>query len=823
MRYGILQEGSLPANADTIDGRILTLAERTQRTELLRIAREDGYRELVERAAYTWFNRLLAIRFMEVNDRLPSHIRVLSAPDGSFKPQAIAEAMDLPLEALDPAQVAELVQAGNDEDLFRAIFLAQCDELASCMPAVFDKVGSAMELLLPDGLLREGGVVEQLVNAIPEQDWTEGVEIVGWMYQYYVSERKDEVFASFKKGKKAERDAIAPATQLFTPNWIVRYLTENSLGRLWMLNRPDSSLPEDMPYFVKPDEDHETEFKHVDSPEDITVVDPACGSGHILVYAFELLAKMYAEDGYTGRDAAKLILEKNLSGMEIDPRAGAMASFALTMKACELDSRFLRRGVSPRITVLSRVEFDGEEQRYIENLRNRPELMDAAAHLDECGSLLTVSKDDLEAVARDLASLAGEGSIFGGSAAAKLERLLAELEPLSCRYDVVVANPPYMGSSSLGKWMGAWVKKHHPEAYRDLCTSFIDRGFGMSSDNGYSAMVTMQSWMFLGSFEKLRGKILRNHSISSMAHLGTRAFGAIGGEVVSTTATVFANAKSEVKGAYFRLVDMGSEEEKQAGLLEALANPDCGWFYRTSAEDFNGIPGMPIVYWAMRGVLNAFKNGAPIGSIGQPRQGLATGENARFVRQWWEVSLARERFNCPSIEESVKSGAKWFPYNKGGEYRKWYGNNDCVVNWEKDGYEIRNYKDDRGKLLSRPQNTQCYFKPCITWSKISSGSIAFRYKPAGHVFDVAGTSIFAGRRELEYLQGACNSSVILQIAGMLSPTLNFEVGQIAAYPILFVGGRESDVCTLAVEERSLSKLDWDAFESSWDFRRHPLL
>lgn len=404
MRYGILQEGSLPANADTIDGRILTLAERTQRTELLRIAREDGYRELVERAAYTWFNRLLAIRFMEVNDRLPSHIRVLSAPDGSFKPQAIAEAMDLPLEALDPAQVAELVQAGNDEDLFRAIFLAQCDELASCMPAVFDKVGSAMELLLPDGLLREGGVVEQLVNAIPEQDWTEGVEIVGWMYQYYVSERKDEVFASFKKGKKAERDAIAPATQLFTPNWIVRYLTENSLGRLWMLNRPDSSLPEDMPYFVKPDEDHETEFKHVDSPEDITVVDPACGSGHILVYAFELLAKMYAEDGYTGRDAAKLILEKNLSGMEIDPRAGAMASFALTMKACELDSRFLRRGVSPRITVLSRVEFDGEEQRYIENLRNRPELMDAAAHLDECGSLLTVSKDDLEAVARDARS-----------------------------------------------------------------------------------------------------------------------------------------------------------------------------------------------------------------------------------------------------------------------------------------------------------------------------------------------------------------------------------------------------------------------------------
>ena len=289
---------------------------------------------------------------------------------------------------------------------------------------------------------------------------------------------------------------------------------------------------------------------------------------------------------------------------------------------------------------------------------------------------------------RDLASLAGEGSIFGGSAAAKLERLQAELRPLSCRYDVVVANPPYMGSSSLGKWMSAWVKKHYPEAYRDLCTSFIDRGFTLSAADGYSAMVTMQSWMFLGSFEKLRGKILRNHSISSMAHLGTRAFGAIAGEVVSTTATVFANAKSEVKGAYFRLVDMGSEAEKQAGLLEALADPDCGWFYRTAARDFAGIPGTPVVYWATKGVLDAFKNGVPISSIGQPRQGLATGENARFVRQWWEVSHAKEHFDCPSIEESIKSGAKWFPYNKGGEFRKWYGNNDCVINLKNGGEDV---------------------------------------------------------------------------------------------------------------------------------------
>ena len=667
MKYGILEKGSLPGTADTIDGRVLTSAERQQRAELLRLAADGDYRELVEQAAYTWFNRLLAIRFMELNDRLPSHVRVLSGTDGSFRPQALAEAMDLPLEALDQTQVAELVQRGDDETLFRAIFLAQCDELAACMPAVFEKIGGSMELLLPDGLLREGGVVEKLVTSIPEEDWREGVEIVGWMYQYYVSERKDEVFASFKKGKKAERDSIAPATQLFTPNWIVRYLTENSLGRLWMLNKPDSELPKDMPYFVKPDEDAETEFKKISSPEDIAVVDPACGSGHILVYAFELLSKMYIEDGYTGRDAARLILEKNLSGMEIDPRAGAMASFALTMKACELDSRFLRRGVSPRITVLNRVEFEPEELQYVENLRNRPELMDAAAHLDECGSLLTVSSDDLEAIARDLASLAGEETIFAGTAAEKLERLRAELEPLSRRYDAVVANPPYMGSSSLGKWMGSWVKKHYPEAYRDLCTSFIDRGFGMSADDGCSAMVTMQSWMFLGSFEKLRGKILRKHSISSMAHLGTRAFGAIGGEVVSTTATVFSNAKTEVKGSYFRLVDMGSEEEKQAGLLEALANPDCGWFYRADASSFEAIPGSPIAYWLKGTLIEAFRNERTlIKNVDLTASGNKTADNDLYIRYWYEVAHTSKR---------------WVPLSKGGEFRKWYGNWLNVINW----------------------------------------------------------------------------------------------------------------------------------------------
>ena len=816
MKYGILEKGSLPATVDSIDGRVLTSIERQQRADLLRIAADGGYRELVERAAYTWFNRLLAIRFMEVNDRLPSHVRVLSGADGALRPQALAEAMDLPLEALDSTQVAELIQRGDDEALFREIFLAQCDELATCMPAVFEKIGGSMELLLPDSLLREDGVVEKLVTSIPEEDWREGVEIVGWMYQYYVSERKDEVFASFKKGKKAERESIAPATQLFTPNWIVRYLTENSLGRLWMLNKPNSSLPDDMPHFVKPDEDAETEFKKISSPEEITVVDPACGSGHILVYAFELLSKMYIEEGYTGRDAARLILEKNLSGMEIDPRAGAMASFALTMKACELDSRFLRRGVSPRITVLSRVEFEPEELQYVENLRNRPELMDAAAHLDECGSLLTVSSEDLEAIARDLASLASETTIFGGFAAEKLKHLQAELEPLSRRYDVVVANPPYMGSSSLGKWMGTWVKKHWPEAYRDLCTSFIDRGFGMSSDNCYSAMVTMQSWMFLGSFEKLRGKILRNHSISSMAHLGTRAFGAIGGEVVSTTATVFANAKCEVKGAYFRLVDMESEEEKQAGLLEALANPDCGWFYCADASKFGVIPGSPIAYWVSGTALNAFSNSEPFSDFITPKSGFSTGDNDKFIHFWWELNWRSFCIDCASLSEANLKTEYWFPLNKGGGFRKWYGNNLFAVNWKDNAFEMKKCSGYRSGC------ERYYFHKGLTWGTISSSILSVRYSPIGYMPNRKGAMAFSDvEANLSYGLGFLNSSTAMYYLRFLAPTLDFSEGPIGALP--FIEADRNSVSAIVREAIEISRRDYDSFEDSWGFERHPLI
>ena len=815
MKYGILEKGSLPGAADTIDGRVLTSSERQQRAELLRLAAAGGYRELVERAAYTWFNRLLAIRFMELNGRLPSHIRVLSGADGAFRPQALTEAMDLPLEALDQTQVAELVQRGDDEALFRAIFLAQCDELAACMPAVFDKIGGSMELLLPDGLLREGGIVEKLVTSIPEEDWREGVEIVGWMYQYYVSERKDEVFASFKKGKKAERESIAPATQLFTPNWIVRYLTENSLGRLWMLNRPDSELPKDMPYFVKPDEDAETEFKKISSPEDITVVDPACGSGHILVYAFELLSKMYIEDGYTGRDAARLILEKNLSGMEIDPRAGAMASFALTMKACELDSRFLRRGVSPRITVLGRVEFEPEELQYIENLRNRSELMDAAAHLDECGSLLTVSSEDLEAVARDLASLAGEETIFGGSAAEKLQRLQAELEPLSWRYDAVVANPPYMGSSNMNGWLSGWTKKRYKEVCKDLCTCFIKRGFSLSDDRGYEALITSDTCMYISSFEKMRKEVIERTSI--VCFIDTRGTNAHPDVFDANAGWVLWNHPgADIKGSYFKLNHPISEKGQR--LLEALANPECGWFYRADASGFEAIPGSPISYWATQAMRRAFENGTPLGEIAEPKQGMVTRDNSKFMRLWWEVDHARTSTNLRTHEEARSDKSyKWIPCTSGGAYRKWYGNNESVVNWANDGEELIAFSGPHIK------NREYYFRESVTWTAISSSVLSTRYAPTGFVPEHAGNCLYGSNLDLKLLQGVCNSSFCLKVMSILSPTLNFNVGDLVKIPIVSDNERLYDVVNLVEECRNLSKSDWDFFELSWEFNQHPLV
>ena len=812
-----VREGA-DAEADAIDGRVLSAQERGQRRKLLQIAASDGYAQLVERAAYTWFNRLLAIRFMEVNDRLPSHVRVLSGPDGSFEPQCLREALDLPLDALDGAEALRLVQEGDDEALFRCVFLAQCDELARCMPAVFEPVGSAMELLLPTGLLRADGVVGRLVTDIGEDDWREGVEVVGWMYQYYVSERKDEVFAGFKKGRKAERDSIAPATQLFTPHWIVRYLTENSLGRLWMLNHPESSLVDQMPYYVKPDEEHETEFRRISSPEEIAVVDPACGSGHILVYAFELLLQMYRESGYRDRDAVRSILENNLTGLEIDRRAAAMASFALTMKACEADGRFLRRGVTPRVTVLGRVEFTDEELGHLPHLSSRKALLDAAAHLDECGSLLRVSDSDMEAIEGDLASLADGATIFAGNAEAKLARLRSELAPLAARYDVVVANPPYMGGSNMNRWVAGWVKKEYPDSKRDSCTCFIERGFSMLSPQGYSAMVTMESWMFLGSFEKLRKVILEEHSIAALVYMNHMVMRI----AFNTCATVFRNEHTSAEGVftqvYYEDLDENGEPvsfpsrhksvvSRKTEDLEALADPGCGWFYKRSTDNFSLLPGRPIAYWADDKIISLCSNNPPLMNEVSFKEGITTGNNEKYLRLWHEPSFSHLAL---SIAEKPH-GRYWIPCNKGGGYRKWYGNNDYVIDWTDDGMALSLFPG------SSFRNAEFQRKKGVSYSNLTSGTFSARLSPEGFAFESKGTAAFSTNSllTLAYL----NTSLFGYLAKLVCPTLDYKFGILQRLPNLITP--HSEKC--ATKCVQLAHENYDSFETSWEFMRHPMI
>lgn len=572
-----------PADSDVVAGRVLSPQEKAQRAKLAERVGARGYGAFCQEMAYTWFNRFAAIRFMEVHGYLPSYVRMFSSSeDGSFRPDSISCAADLDLPGLDKTEILNLMVKGDDEEVFRRVIIAQCNELAECLPEVFGQVDDADALTLPDGLLNssEHSVLYHMVEDIPEEVWDD-VEVLGWMYQFYNAQLKDEFFKSKRKASAAD---IAPATQLFTPEWIVRYMVENSLGRLWMLNHPESHLRDRMEYYIEPDTDHE-DFIRVESPEDITLCDPACGSGHILSYAFELLYAIYEERGYMAREIPELILTKNLSGYEVDLRAAQIASLVLALRAREYDRRFFRRDVRADVRVLESVPLEKGETGLPKKLAEE------LSHLGEIGSLLVPTDEDMDAIRAELASRAGD--LFAAATKDGLEGALETCEALRRCFDVVVANPPYMGSSSFNPFMSGWVKKNYPDVKSDLCTCFIERGHSLVANRGYAAMVTMQSWMFLGSFEKMRSKLIAEKGIVTMAHLGPRAFDAIGGEVVSVTADVLYNDKFEGSGAYFRLVDINGSEPKRQALLEAIKNPACDWFYRRDASTFHQIPGSP--------------------------------------------------------------------------------------------------------------------------------------------------------------------------------------------------------------------------------------
>jgi len=841
MIYGITAKDAGDPNAESVNGHLLSQAEKRQRQALNRNIKEKGFEQVMEEVTYTWFNRFAALRFMEVNGYLPSHIRVFTNDAGEFKPQILAEAIHLELDGLDMNKVYELERANKSEELFKYLLIVQCNALNSILPGMFQRIEDYTELLLPDYLLREGSVIEQMVTTIPEEDWTDQVQIIGWLYQYYNTEPKDKVFSDLKKNIKITKENIPAATQLFTPDWIVHYMVENSLGRLWLEGHPNDALKSEWKYYLDEAEQEpevqaqlaviRKEYAAL-KPEEIRVIDPCMGSGHILCVLFDVLVRIYEDYGYTAREAAVKIVENNLWGLDIDERAAQLSYFAVMMKARQYDRRFFTRKVQPHVYAIE--ESNGitsapmhdmgltlSQEEYAEAVKQAMRLVEEMRDAKEYGSIIHITPCDWDLLRRFAVPRDEDGQlhldIHGEiEASARLQTLINIGEALAQKYEVVVTNPPYMGNSSMSNKLSGFAKSNYPDSKSDLFAMFIERIRTMLAKNSFQAMITQHSWMFLSSYEKLRVK-LEGMDTLNMAHLGARAFEEIGGEVVQTTAFVLRNTTiKDYYGTYLRLVGPNSQAGKEEMFLRKENT------FNVTHKHYSVLPGSPVAYWVSDKLAEAFEEGKLLGAIADSKQGLATSDNNRFVRFWYEPNIERINFNAISADDALKSKAKWFPYNKGGEFRKWYGNNEYVVNWENDGFEIKHAFDDKGKLRSRPQNTQYYFRESASWSLISTGVAAFRYKPHGHVFDVAGMSFFSNN-SLKYLLALCNSKIAMEVLSIIAPTINYQCGDIANIPVLFDESLRNRIEQLVDENIELSKQDWDSFETSWDFAYHPLM
>lgn len=840
-----LQGSVLQIAGNSFDGK---LAEPRKR--IVARSQKLGYAQLIEQVAYTWFNRLCAIRYMEIHDYLGHGFRVLSHPDNPKGFEIIDHAQDAADElGLDRARIVELKLAGNkDEELYRELLLGQCHKLHEAMPFLFDALDDETELLLPDNLTRTDSILRGLVDGIPEEDWQQ-VEVIGWLYQFYISEKKDQVM-----GKVVKSEDIPAATQLFTPNWIVKYLVQNSVGRQWLQTYPDSAIKTQMEYYIEPAEQSDEVNQQLKAitpesiePETIKVLDPACGSGHILIEAYNVLKAIYEERGFRSRDIPKMILENNLFGLDIDDRAAQLSGFALMMMARDDDKRIFTRNV--RLNVLSLQEsnhidlptlwkalnlsgswqsgtsqglFSDEEQDLSSfNADNRYQLLKRTlarfTQAKTFGSLIDVPSDDheqLKELLSTLVELQESGDSMQKLAAKQLIEFVHQALVLSIRYDAVIANPPYMGAKGMNADLKEFAKKQYPNSKSDLFAIFMERAFKLLSQYGFNAQINMQSWMFLSSYEQLRNNLLEDHTFITMAHLGARAFSQISGEVVQTTAWIIQNKHiNHYQPTFYRLID-GNEEEKQKALLNRENE-----FAATAQDDFKKIPGSPIAYWVSEIILQAFENGVSLKTIGDTRQGMATSDNNRFLRLWFEVNFHSVFLGALTREEAKDSNKKWFPYNKGGDYRKWYGNSEYVVNWEFDGKELLEYASS---LYGSPTRTiksiSEYFKPNISWSKISSGNLAMRYYPNGYLFDVAGCCIFSdSQSDLMFLLGFSNTNMVRSLLESISPTLNFEAGQIASLPILNM--EKSKVIENTKKLIEIAKNDWDMAETSWGFKR----
>ncbi|MCA3964458.1 BREX-1 system adenine-specific DNA-methyltransferase PglX [Vibrio vulnificus] len=864
-----ISEITIDGDSAIIEKEVYTRKQGLQRNQLVKriealgthdgkFVHKDGFNQFINETAFTWFNRLTAIRYMEVNEYLDHGFRVLSKAEGAKFGEGfeiLNSAADVADElGLNKDQIIDMVLDGNkEEELYRTLLLAQCHQLSEAMPFMFEKLDDATELLLPDNLTKTDSILKDLVNDIPEDNWQE-IEVIGWLYQFYISEHKDAVM-----GKVVKCEDIPAATQLFTPNWIVKYLVQNSLGRQWLATYPDSELKEKMEYYITPTEQSDDVIEQLKAitptsidPEDIKVLDPACGSGHILVEVYEVLREIYLERGYRLREIPELILTKNIYGLDIDDRAAQMAAFAVLMKAREDDKRIFTRDIKLNIHSIQSTEnlninqlwadidLDGNKQpgsmgdlfaepqqkleepsaenkAYLELLRYLKVQFKDGKYL---GSLIKVAPKYSICLAKFKSLLEVKEHSSNSTTRSAVEILLPIVQQalvLSHLYNVCVANPPYMGSRNMPKRLKTLTQKHFPSSKHDMYAMFLERVFSSLKLGGYNSQIQMHSWMFLGVYEKLRQDILTNYTISSIAHLGSRAFDEISGEVVQTSATCIQNLKSKgFKAAYQRLVD-GNSTSKRDNLFNAQFQ-----YRNVTQEQFYSIPGSPIAYWVPEKVRSLFENNSNFGECSESRKGMVTANNDKYVRDWCELSVNKISLNSDNRENAKASLCKWFPYLKGGDFRRWYGNLESVVNWENDGYELQTTKHPtENRIHATNFNLDYIFKPGLTWSDITTNNLGFRFTHSGFIFDAKSPTAF-GFQNPYFALGLLNSNLSAYLAKIINPTVSFQVGNYNSL-LALSSTKELEIAKIVKDIVSLSKLDWDSMERSWDFRTSPLL
>ena len=843
LKYGISDKEVGNPNDDSVGGHLLSSTEKKQRAALIAQIKEKGYEQVMEEVAYTWFNRFSALRFMEVNGYLPSHVRVFTDEENNFKPQIISEAIHLELDGLDMEKVYAYKEANDNDELYKYLLITQCNALNSVLPGMFQKIADYTELLFPDNLLREGSVIQQMIELIPEDDWKDAVQIIGWLYQYYNSEKKDDVFAALKKNVKITKENIPAATQLFTPDWIVRYMVENSLGRLWLEGHPDvkeqllpteeeqsayaagNRDPEDTKwhyYLEEAEQEPEVQAQLAEirkeyaalTPDQLKVIDPCSGSGHILAYMFDVLIKIYESYGYTTREAVASIVENNLYGLDIDDRAAQLAYFAVMMKARQYDRRFFSRDIQPHVYAIAEsnhvdsfaLEYfcdgDAKLKKAMDTIIS--ELHDAK----EYGSIITVSQQDWSALYDRFAEITEDINMSRETALRELLPLVQVAEALAQKYDAVVTNPPYMGASGMGAKLTDFVKKNYSDSKSDLFAVFIEKCGQMAKRNGYQAMITQHAWMFLSSFEKLRTKLL-SVDIVNMAHLGARAFEEIGGEVVQTTSFVFRKSHiTDYKGEYCRLIEPNSQQGKEDMFLS------CENRYTADQSNFLKIPGSPVAYWLTSTFIKNFLRKS-VNDEFIPKFGMSTGDGERFIRFWYEIKY--DKFDCQSrnADDAKSKNYPWVAVDKGGTYRKWYGNQNYAVWWKDDGKDIKACKK------SAVRSPQFFFTPHISWTLISTGHFSARYFAEGFALDTASNCIYFKSEPNMEILGFMNSKVADSYLKVLNPTMNFSCGVIGLLPYDKLNNLQ--VVQLVKKCIELAKTDWDSYETSWDFVTHPFI